>query len=116
MTQTDKQITVDQVKHLLRAFNSDKRNELDGFSVCSFYLEYDDALEGVVANVIFVIDADEVDNDLDTIDKYCALVSHALDSVVEFTYCTYRTAKEYKEDFDNDQWRTVLHEVGDDAN
>lgn len=111
MTVVEIETVFEEIETNLRQFNQEIAAE--NLAVRAFYLENDDELEGTVAHVIFVIDDENVPEDLNILDGYCTRVSSKLSSTVVFTYCRYRTSAEYAEDFDNEEWQNVLYEVND---
>jgi len=97
--------TFNQIGEALRMLNGEVAgNEA---VVKAFYLEHDEELEGLVANVIIVLEHGKIDDGLEVLDKYCEKTSEKLGQYVKFTYCIYRTKDEFKEDFSNEQFHTT---------
>jgi len=102
-----------EIRDRLVALNS----ELQGGAVFarSFYLEDDAVFEGPVVHIIFVTTESEVDDSLETLDKFCRKANDQLGDSVSYIYCIYRTESDYQADFENDNWNTVLRLVHEQA-
>lgn len=100
-----------EVEEALKQLNKELNEQ--NISIESFCISYDIEFEGHVAQVIYVVDGDTVDDSLEVLDAYCEMAGEALRDFVVFVYCIYRTSTDYIEDFVNETWENVLRKVSD---
>jgi len=101
----------ESIKSNLAELNSEISE--DNLRAQGFFTEFDEEFEGPVAHVIFVVDTDIVDDNLEVLDEYCTRANEKLSEHVVFVYCVYRTAIQYTEDFKTAEWAKVIQEVTD---
>jgi len=77
----------------------------------SFVLEYDEELSGYAVYAIFVVKGGTVEDNLDALTEKCQAINMALENVVDFVHCVYRSSTEYEQDFGNDYWTERLTNV-----
>lgn len=83
----------------------------DHLKAAAFFTDYDEEFEGIVANIVFVLEGDTVDDDLEKLDEYCTKANDKLSDLVVFANCIYRTSSEYESDFKTSEWENVIQEV-----
>ena len=85
----------------------------DHLKATAYFVDYDKEFEGMVANIIFVVEGETVDGDLEKLDEYCTKANDKLSRFVVFVNCIYRTISEYESDFKTPAWENIICEVVD---
>ena len=105
----NKDAVLKAVNGALLEYNDEIKN--NGLAVRAFSLRWDDDFENWVVTTIFVVDDISRAEDMSFVDKYCSASGDALSEHCAFTYCTFRSEDEYKEEFSNLSWVSELVEL-----
>lgn len=106
---TENTAIIDSIRSALVELNSDISEQ--HLEAKAFFTDFDTEFDAMVAHVVFVVAGETVEDNLESLDTYCAMANSKLDPFVVFTNCIYRTREQYENDFKNDDWEHVLHEV-----